>query len=71
MSEFKYYSRIVNNKVVELSVESNDKIEYVGEYNGEEFCEFTEISKEDFIRIGATLNMFAAPIQVLPLFIQD
>ena len=69
--KFKYYNRIVNNKVVELSVENGETIEYIGQYKGEEFCEFTEITKEEFLKIGTLLNMFKAPISPIPLFIQD
>jgi len=71
MSEFNYYNRIVNDKVVELSVENGKTIEYIGQYKGEEFCEFEPISQEEFIKIGTLLNMFTAPVSPLPLFIQD
>lgn len=69
--KFTYYNRIVNNKVVELSVENGETIEYIGQYKGEEFCEFEPIDKEEFIKIGTLLNMFTAPVIPTPLFIQD
>lgn len=71
ISEFNYYKRVVNKEVVELCVENENRMDYIGNYNNEECCEFLPISKEEFIKIGTTLNMFVAPTLPIPLFIQD